>query len=69
MSEEPTRVMGPEINSIPHSNILTTPELIINADRIQWREEVRNWAKNVFTCANGGYSRAKCVATCIALVM
>lgn len=69
MSGEPTRVMSPEINPIPHRNIGTPPKLSINADRMQWRKEVRDWVKNVFACVNGENSCTKGVATCIWIVV
>lgn len=67
--DDQATVMGPELDSIPHHSLLTTPILKPETDRLQWREEIRDWSINVVACAEGGDGRAKGVATCLGLTV
>lgn len=62
-------VMGPGYESIPHVSLLNPPTLKPETDRMQWREDIRDWSANITACADGGDTRAKGVATCLALTV
>lgn len=62
-------VMVPESGSIPHKSLLTPASLKPKADRLQWSEEVRNWAENIVARTEGGQNRAKGMATCLGLTV
>lgn len=62
-------VMGPAMVPIPHNSLLSPPILKPESDRLQWREDLRDWSSNIIACAEGGDTRAKGVASCLGLTV
>lgn len=69
LNDHTATVMGPALDPIPHSSLLQPPILKPETDRLQWREDIRDWSTNIVACAEGGDTRAKGVATCLGLTI